>query len=57
LCLSFIKDETLVSSCCSHLKISAKEAFNFKENSITYKELDEWSSQIALYLQTHVKTW
>ena len=48
----FIKEETLISLLKpSFEKFSDKKVLIFKETSITYKELDEWSSQIALYLQ------
>ena len=48
----FIKEETLVSLLQTSLeKFSSKKSFIFKDTSITYKELDNWSSQIALYLQ------
>ncbi|RQO29876.1 peptide synthetase [Taibaiella sp. KBW10] len=48
----FIKDETLpVLLSESFKQHSAKEAFIFKERSISYAELDNWSNAIALYLQ------
>ena len=48
----FIKEETLIDLLKpSFEKFASKKALIFKEASISYKELDEWSNQIALYLQ------
>ncbi len=48
----FIKEETLIDLLkTSFEKFASKKALIFKDASITYKELDEWSSQVALYLQ------